>query len=983
MRIIQSFLVLFMVCLLSVSMLAQSKITNYQGNNYQKENNRWVLISSSNQKSQIVQNSFIVKTKPGINVTEEFVKRIGGDGISIKEYFEQIDIYIVNISANEDLIEVMKKFSSTDLFEIVEPNVYAKNSCVPTANDWLNTLCEHWNIDAINADKAWKITTGSQDVIVAVIDAGVEHTQRDLNENFDAAYLGKNFGLGADDPDIPSQYYDHGMKCASVIGAETNNGQDISGIAGGWHNGTVYKKGVRLVAYTCSQGDPEDSYSHVPTAGNVTAAFNEIMNRINSGLNIRVVSMSLNWAPEDPIGSLQSVIQTAIDDYGVSVVVSNGNYGAIFNDKQQVIGYDYSGELHFPATMTSVIAVGAVVQDLTWKSFTVQTDYWGSRFGPTVDVCAPGKDIPRLRRDGIAANEFNGTSAACPHVAAVASLLYSVNNDLTPSQLELILKNTTMKEAHMVDEEKYGEGLIDAYAALKYTLEHYGGTVTQDISIPTGETWNFDTPGVVIRFENGAELNVTGTLNVTGNSSNKVVFDFVSPNSSTQNGILVRAGGTANIQHAEIKNAYRGIYANSIQYTIDDSYIHNCTYGLYFEDIPGSTTITDCQITNNSYGLYTDNSTLDFNDSGTSANNKVYNNTSRNVYASWYSNIDLGTDGDAGYNIIKDTSPIFVQAYNYTTVNAKSNWWGTSNTTYIQSKMSSTSSNIYWSALPYEPSLRVDDGDDKILIASNTLVQPDQYISDRNPEELLSKNPESPEAFYALRDMQNTYSKANYRSYLNQLYEKTDRKELYAFAGILDAKYEEDSERYIQQLDKVINKYEGYGIVEFAMYKKFTHYLIDLQEYELAQSVAKEMSTLFPDSPTTEEAQRQINDALNGSELSIVKGNSNNQIEAFEEIPTDYALRGNYPNPFNPSTKISYTLPYKSHVNISVYDITGSLVAELVDNDVNAGYQYVTWNGKNAAGEQAASGIYLYTLKASSLENNETFVKSAKMLLVK
>jgi hypothetical protein len=100
-------------------------------------------------------------------------------------------------------------------------------------------------------------------------------------------------------------------------------------------------------------------------------------------------------------------------------------------------------------------------------------------------------------------------------------------------------------------------------------------------------------------------------------------------------------------------------------------------------------------------------------------------------------------------------------------------------------------------------------------------------------------------------------------------------------------------------------------------------------------------------------------------------------------LPKDYQLFGNYPNPFNPSTTIAYALPEKSSVRISIYDVQGRMVRSFAFGAQSAGIQRLVWNGANDQGVSLASGVYIYRVKASSLERGRTFDKSAKMILLK
>jgi len=95
------------------------------------------------------------------------------------------------------------------------------------------------------------------------------------------------------------------------------------------------------------------------------------------------------------------------------------------------------------------------------------------------------------------------------------------------------------------------------------------------------------------------------------------------------------------------------------------------------------------------------------------------------------------------------------------------------------------------------------------------------------------------------------------------------------------------------------------------------------------------------------------------------------------QVPDKFEVYQNYPNPFNPSTSITYALPTSELVNLSVYDLSGRKITELVNNDQNPGTYDVTWNGKNSRGENASSGIYFYQLKAG------TFKSIKKMILIR
>lgn len=94
-------------------------------------------------------------------------------------------------------------------------------------------------------------------------------------------------------------------------------------------------------------------------------------------------------------------------------------------------------------------------------------------------------------------------------------------------------------------------------------------------------------------------------------------------------------------------------------------------------------------------------------------------------------------------------------------------------------------------------------------------------------------------------------------------------------------------------------------------------------------------------------------------------------------VPETFELGNNYPNPFNPATTINFALPTDAFVKLSVYNMLGQRVSTLVADQLVAGHHQVTWNGRNDAGIQVASGLYIYQMDAPG------FSKAHKMILLK
>lgn len=99
-------------------------------------------------------------------------------------------------------------------------------------------------------------------------------------------------------------------------------------------------------------------------------------------------------------------------------------------------------------------------------------------------------------------------------------------------------------------------------------------------------------------------------------------------------------------------------------------------------------------------------------------------------------------------------------------------------------------------------------------------------------------------------------------------------------------------------------------------------------------------------------------------------------------VPVNFSLEQNYPNPFNPSTIIKYSLPVESKVKLSIFNMLGEEVAQLVNETLSAGYHQLEWDGTNNFGQKVSSGIYFYRIETES-PNIQKFIDVKKMMLIK
>ncbi len=141
--------------------------------------------------------------------------------------------------------------------------------------------------------------------------------------------------------------------------------------------------------------------------------------------------------------------------------------------------------------------------------------------------------------------------------------------------------------------------------------------------------------------------------------------------------------------------------------------------------------------------------------------------------------------------------------------------------------------------------------------------------------------------------------------------------------------------------------------------------IADGSVYELSDAVGRQVKVMQGSGSAT----------FNSAKL-IVKTTS------LEGLPREYALFQNYPNPFNPSTNVKFALPVESKVNIEIFNILGQRMRTLLSDNLTAGYHIVEWNGKNDAGSQLSTGVYLLKISATSTQGRQ-FSDVQKLMLVK
>jgi thermitase len=334
-------------------------------------------------------------------------------------------VFVLELQEGLDPFAIIETLAADPAFEYAEPDYILTTAVAP--NDYYFNL--QWGLnntgqtilgspgkpDAdIDLPEAWNITKGSQEVVIAIVDTGVDLTHPDLASKLVAGYNTVDENTNAQD------YNGHGTHVAGIAAASTDNSS--VGVAGVCWNCKI----MPIKALGTSSGSIED------VAQGITYA-------VDHGAD--VINLSLG-GPEGSTTLLLAVRYAYSKN--IPVVAAMMNYG--------------TGDSYYPAAYPETIAVGAT------DNLDVRADY--SNYGNHIDLVAPGSDILStyyLNQYGY----MSGTSMSSPHVAGVLGLLRSLSPSRTVEQLRTILRSSADDLGVLGWDVYYGAGRLNANKALQ------------------------------------------------------------------------------------------------------------------------------------------------------------------------------------------------------------------------------------------------------------------------------------------------------------------------------------------------------------------------------------------------------------------------------------------------------------------------------------------------------------------------------------
>lgn len=323
---------------------------------------------------------------------------------------EELGIIVVKLDT-VSVSNAVATLSGCNGVQYVEPNyLLASTDKIPSDPAWPS----QYGLVNIRAPQGWEYTTGSSNIIIAIVDTGVDLSHPDLANKIVAGYDFVNNDSTAQDDN------GHGTHVAGIAAAVSNNHAGIAGVS--W--------GARIMPIKVLNAGGNGSFGDV-AAGIIWAA--------DHGAN--VINLSLGGIPSSL--TLQNAVNYAVGQ-GALVIAASGNT---------------SGNIIlFPAAYSNVIAVGATDFTNNRAAF--------SNYGPELDLMAPGVSIYSTNPGG-AYGFRDGTSMSTPFVSGFAALLLGIPGNNSPDAVRLLMESTALDLGSSGWDGFYGNGLIQMDAAIK------------------------------------------------------------------------------------------------------------------------------------------------------------------------------------------------------------------------------------------------------------------------------------------------------------------------------------------------------------------------------------------------------------------------------------------------------------------------------------------------------------------------------------
>ncbi len=404
----------------------------------------------------------LIAPRAGLSATE-FENVLKPHNGKSKTHLKKLNTHIIELPTGADEVAVMRTLKKDNRLKYVELDMAVTPDATVSDPYYSNS----WALPKIQAPSSWDSVNGSG-VIIAILDTGVDSTHPDLAPNMVPGW--NMYDNNADTSDIDG----HGTIVSGAAAAAANNGNGSSGVA--W--------GAKIMPVRISAPDSTVAY------------WSTVADGINWAADHGARVASISYSGVSSSSTVQSAAQYMRSKGGV-VMASAGNTG---------------GLVSYAASDSILVAAATDNND--------QRASWSS-YGSYVDISAPGVSIYTTLRGG-GYGTASGTSLSCPITAATAALMISANNNLSPTDIDQILKSTALDLGAAGYDIYYGAGRVDAakaVAAAQSTIKTnldtqaptilitspVGGTVAGSVPVDVSYSDNVGVTSVVL-YVNGQKF---------------------------------------------------------------------------------------------------------------------------------------------------------------------------------------------------------------------------------------------------------------------------------------------------------------------------------------------------------------------------------------------------------------------------------------------------------------------------------------------
>ena len=386
-------------------------------------------------------------------ISDEVIVKFKSDNLMAKAMVSGNDGRSMVIAV-DDADEAIRVLADKEEVEYAEPNFVIEAECIP--NDWPYLETEWQDIDLTGAWSLIDASGSGEQVVVAIIDSGVDLDHPDLADILIAGY---DF---ANNDATPEDDTGHGTRVTGILAALGNNNMGIAGIA--WNTNIVV---MPLKFMKDNNGK---------TTGTLSDAVKAIYYAVDNGAHI----INASWGFDTFSYSLGEAIKYARNK-GVLFIASAGNSSQ-----------DNDAKAHYPSNYTydNVIAVAAMNRHGNLASF--------SNYGKkSVDIAAPGEGLKTTNMGGGYSSWVSGTSYATPFVSAIAAMVISQSPELKYSSVRGVLLNSVVVDDSFSDLNSNGS--VNAYNAL--TAEEYS---FEESSMASGSSSQIDSSMLALAAGGGS-----------------------------------------------------------------------------------------------------------------------------------------------------------------------------------------------------------------------------------------------------------------------------------------------------------------------------------------------------------------------------------------------------------------------------------------------------------------------------------------------